>query len=87
MKFEIRSVKNGWVLECDDDEIVGIEDDFYNSDVKAFAHFLRTIDDNFGPSCSRYSAERIRIDLIPGDKNESCEYCEKCEQAVAIKED
>ena len=74
MKFEIRSTKNGAVLRVEHDypegeteEICYQETD--GGEIEAFADFLRLLDENFGPSTSRYSPKRIYISVKPGDKH------------------
>ena len=74
MKFEIRSTKNGALLRVEHDypegeteEICYQETD--GGEIEAFADFLRLLDENFGPSTSRYSPKRIYISVEPGDKH------------------
>ncbi|NQW99223.1 hypothetical protein HQ447_01095 [bacterium] len=73
MKFEIRSVKNGIVLNVDHglfdgepEEIVYQECD--GIEIEAFADFLNFLNDPYGPSTSRYSPKCIRIIVEAGDK-------------------
>jgi hypothetical protein len=73
MKFEIHPAKNGIVLTVDHgiegeapEEIVYQEVE--GNEVQAFADFLHFINDNYGPSTSRYSPQRIYITIEPGDK-------------------
>ena len=76
MIFEIRSVKNGLILKAVDknsdsseaEEIVYQEK--YDDEVECFANFLRYLDEQYGPTTSRYSEKRIYIDVRPGDKFE-----------------
>lgn len=58
------------------DEVDGVENIVYqenyegeeNDSVEVFADFLRCINDDYGPSTSRYSPKRIHITVNPGDK-------------------
>jgi len=76
MRFAIRRARNGWILTVEEppsedegaDEIVCQED--YDDEVECFADFLRTLDEQFGPSTSRYSPKRIYVRVEPGDKYE-----------------
>lgn len=76
MIFDIRRVKNGCVLKVtqtpeetgEEHEVVFQEK--YDDEVECFADFLRLLDDEYGPSTSRYSAKRIYITVKPGDKYE-----------------
>ena len=45
-------------------------DEKYDSAIECFADVLRTLDDELGPSTSRYSPQRIYIQRKPGDKHE-----------------
>lgn len=69
MKFEVRRVKNGFVLLTEDDEEV-VYAETCEDEVEVFAMFLRYLNDEFGPATSRYSSKRIRIAVEPGDKYE-----------------
>jgi hypothetical protein len=76
MRFEIRRAANGWILRANrpslgsenDAEIVCQED--YDDEIECFADFLRTLNEEFGPSTSRYSPKRIYVRVEPGDKCE-----------------
>ncbi len=76
LRCEIRGAKNGWILKVEHpaagvnepDEIVVEEK--YDSEIECFADFLRTLDEELGPSTSRYSPQRIYIQVRPGDKHE-----------------
>lgn len=67
MKCEIKRVKNGWIFTYQDPEndeiIVGEETD---DEAECFVSFLRTINEYFGPSSSKYSVKRVRILAMPG---------------------
>lgn len=76
MRFEVRRARNGLVLKVEESledercsEIVYQER--YDDEVEGFADFLRYLNDEFGPSTSRYSPKRITICVEPGDKYES----------------
>lgn len=73
MIFEIRKARNGYVLKVSGredapEEIVCREK--YDDEVECFADFLRYLDEEYGPSTSRYSQKRITINVEPGDKFE-----------------
>ena len=73
MKSEIRRVKNGLVLKVADQEDGSLGDEVvyqekYDDEVECFADFLRFLDDEYGPSTSRYSEKRIYVSVEPGDK-------------------
>lgn len=74
MEFKMRSAKNGWILKDDEgNELVHADPvDTYgdHDEVEAFADFLYTIAEHYGPSTSRYSPKRIYIRIEPGDKYE-----------------
>lgn len=65
----IRCAANGWIATDPEGKEVLFEHDD-RGEVLAFAELLRWIDDTIGPSTSRYSLERVRITLEPGDKHE-----------------
>ncbi len=74
MIFEIHRAKNGHILKIIDkkdnsskhEEIVYQEK--YDDEVECFAEFLRYLDEEYGPTTSRYSEKRIHIIVKPGDK-------------------
>ena len=78
MRFEFQFVKNGAVskIEHDAGDEIEVEELVYQESadeenkVEAFAEFLRTIEEHYEPSTSRYSAKRIHIYVEPGDKYE-----------------
>ncbi len=74
-KTKMKPAINGWILETDAGEIVYQEPigpmTEEQDEVEQFANFLRTIDEQFGPSTSRYSPKRIYIRVEPGDKFEA----------------
>lgn len=71
--YKINKVKNGYTItrQYDNEEeyevVVGLDSD---DEVDGFAEFLNTINNEFGPSTSRYSSKRIRVIVLPGDKFE-----------------
>ena len=76
MSITIRPAVNGWYLthssEGEPDEVYVFNgDDGEQSEVEAFAHLLRVIDNIYGPSTGRYSEHRIYIRVEPGDKHSS----------------
>lgn len=74
MRFQLRHVTNGTVLRIEPDagdgteveEIVYQERD--GDEIEAFADFLWTVTEHYGPTTSRSSPKRIRISVEPGDK-------------------
>ena len=76
MRFEIRRARNGWILKVEEPKPKGDEADEvvyeekYDDEVECFADFLRALEEEFGPSTSRYSPKRIYIRIEPGDKFE-----------------
>ena len=68
MKFEMTNALNGWVLKCEDSDsetmIVGAETE---DEIECFRDFLTAIDENYGPTTSKYSPKRIRILCLPGN--------------------
>ena len=76
MRFEIRHAKNGWILRAEAPPTQGgraaevVCQEKYDDEIECFADFLRVLDEEFGPSTSRYSAKRIFIRVEPGDKHE-----------------
>jgi hypothetical protein len=81
MRFELRNVTNGAVLRIEYDigdeveELVYQEQDEEGNDVEAFADFLRTIHEQYGPSTGRRSPKRIYISVAPGDKYDEVSSC------------
>jgi hypothetical protein len=76
MRFEIRPARNGWILKVEESQSKGGEaaevvyEEKYDDEVECFADFLRTLEEEFGPSTNRYSPKRIYIRIEPGDKFE-----------------
>jgi hypothetical protein len=75
LRCEIRRARNGWILKVEHpsfeagepDEVVYEEK--HDDEVECFADFLRSLNDEFGPSTSRYSPKRIYVQIEPGDKH------------------
>ena len=78
MRFEIRHAQNGWILRVETPHSESVEADEvvcqekHEDEVECFADFLRILNEEFGPSTSRYSPKRIFIRVEPGDKYERC---------------
>ena len=76
MRFEIRHATNGWILKAEVPSSEGVEvnevvcQEKYDNDIECFADFLRVLDEEFGPSTSRYSPKRLYIRVEPGDKHD-----------------
>lgn len=81
MKLTIELVANGWMLTDESDPEMPKKHVFedtgsgslVNADresLEAFRRLLWSINDLLGPSTSRYSKDRIYIELKPGDKHE-----------------
>ena len=75
-QYKIDRVLNGWTCtlvdegedEAETQTVVGLDND--ECEVSNFINFLRSINEHFGPTTSRYSKKRIRIRDIPGDRYE-----------------
>lgn len=86
MRLTITRVTNGWVVtepaDGEDDTVTVIEEAF--GDVRGLA-LLWEIMDTLGLQGSRYEAQRLSVDVKPGDKHHDlhpapCAECEcKCE--------
>ncbi len=65
--FKIKPASNGYILVTESGTTVySFEVD---SEVQAFAKLLRDIETEAGPTTSRYDAERIYVEVKPGDKH------------------
>lgn len=73
--FTVYRATNGLVIELPEDtdehdyktqQVFVFEE--AQDEVKKFTEFLYMINEIVGPSTSRYSAERISIGVVPGDK-------------------
>ncbi len=75
MKCEIRHAGNGVILRVESEGNEPAEEIVYQesegAEIEAFADFLRTLNDHYGPSTSRYSPQRIHVVVEPGDKYEA----------------
>lgn len=67
-KFSIRRELNGVVLKGQDGEVLYSDSVVESEEIANFVEFLRTINEHYGPSTSRYSKERIQITIVQGDK-------------------
>lgn len=80
-QFRVEHVKNGIILTAPDgDRVVFGKDLDENTEAQAFAAFLRYLANEYGPEESRYSDERIYINVAPGDRNEKHTRCHLCER-------
>ena len=76
MKFEIKAVKNGVLVDASylhtDDAATEqyVAQSIEDTPMQAFAEMLNVLVDNYAPTSSRYSDERIYILVRPGDKHE-----------------
>lgn len=72
MKFEIRRAKNGYIMTAQETEPPNeiVYQESFEDEIESFAAFLRFLNDEFGPSTSRYSPKRIYVVVGPGDKYE-----------------
>lgn len=79
MEFKMERAKNGIILiDLDGEKVVFGECSDEKSEHQAFAAFLCYLANNYGPSDSRYSEERIYINVAPGDKSEKMTGCHFC---------
>ena len=74
MKFEIRHAQNGAILRVEHDYPEGETEEICyqeteGGEIEAFADVLCYLNENYGPSQSRYSPKRIYIRIQPGDKH------------------
>ena len=76
LRCEIRRARNGWILKVErpsfedgePDEVVCEER--HEDEIECFSDFLWALNEELGPSTSRYSPKRICIRVEPGDKCE-----------------
>ena len=75
LTIAFRRAENGSIVDVVSGENVGDvqtfvhqDGDFPGDDVEAFADLLRLIEEQWGPTTSRYSPKRIVIRVEPGDK-------------------
>ena len=78
MKFEIKSATNGLILKCMDDDNEYVVQQECEDEHEAFADFLRTLTDAYGPIDGRYEAKRIHVIIRPGDKHPDYNGCPEC---------
>lgn len=74
MKFEITAARNGHIVKITSDEgeeeqVVSVETDGEDG-TTSLVTLCSEIIEAYGPSDSRYSAKRIRVLCLPGDKHE-----------------
>jgi len=87
--YRIIKARNGFSItrKYDDEDVeetvVGVETE---DEIASFMEFLSAINFDFGPSTSRYEAERIHIVAIPGDKFEGKLSKEQLENLKELKE-
>lgn len=75
-KLVIECANNGWILKTiykkDPDEnkleVFSYDDSSTSAEANAFAELLWAIKSVIGPQESRYSKERVMINIEPGDK-------------------
>lgn len=60
-------------MQCLSIELVFQEKYDEEEEIECFADFLRVLNDEYGPTTSRYSSKRIYINIEPGDKYETPE--------------
>lgn len=74
LRCEIRRARNGWILKVERPSVVDgepnevVHEERHDDEVECFANFLRSLNDEFGPSTSRYSPKRVCVRVEPGDK-------------------
>jgi len=71
VKCELKFARNGWILEYEvNGELQQYVMEEGADEVDAFKNFLQIVDEQLGPTSSRYSEKRIYINAFPGDKCE-----------------
>lgn len=76
MKLIIETIANGWLVRTDDGENVSYpmafahDEESKENEVKVFSDVLYYINEEIGPTTSRYDKARIHVDVQPGDKYE-----------------
>lgn len=66
---KLETAQNGWMLRVGEQTYVyEFSDEEEAAEREAFARLLRQLAESVGPSTSRYSAERIYVEVRPGDK-------------------
>lgn len=77
VSVSIAPARNGWVLTIrrpqDEEPETAVYQESYDheDEIEAFADLLWFLNDEYGPSTSRYSPKRIVIRIEPGDKCEN----------------
>lgn len=69
-KMKLELARNGIILQGPEGKHLYQEGETDEESIRRFADFLWTINTLYGPSTSRYSEFRIKIDIISGDKFE-----------------
>jgi hypothetical protein len=88
MEFEIKRVKNGWLLkykDTEDPDATWVQEERWDSEEECFVYFLRTIIENFGPDggYGKRKARNIIPIIMPGYSYEGKlepEYIEKLKE-------
>ena len=74
MIFKLLNAENGCVLEITSDDkverILYQDSDDESASIHRFRDFLWELTSTYGPTTSRYSKERIHIEVVEGDKYE-----------------
>ena len=87
MKFKINHAKNGIILTNEDGEKLVFQDSD-NDGFEAWAEFLSTLTDSYGPDDQgRYSEKRVYIIIAPGDRWEGNRECPLKEHVVCPHEE
>lgn len=72
--ISIKRAENGWAVTQaatgEAPESLAVFSDDRCTEVEAFTDLLRYLLDQLGPSTSRYSEQRIYIEIRPGDKRD-----------------
>lgn len=66
--FGIKYAKNGLILTGPDGDIVFANAVDGKTEVELFVEFLQTINECYGPTTSRYSKQRVHVNIVEGDK-------------------
>lgn len=80
--FEIGCAENGWVVREYESDTVLVASEDHKSEHEAFVSLLWSLISQFGPSDSKYSPERIVVDVVPGA---DCEHASLCPKKVREK--
>ncbi len=89
MTISIKKADNGYIIRHFDDELgketnVVIEqrDNSEEEEIETFRSMLWELNEIMGPSTSRYSAKRISITTIPGDKHPDSDKEEEVHECI-----